>query len=65
MNLSRTLFLSALFVGTAVLVAETRDERVLRDRRELLEDESWVYNDLAKGFQQAAQTGKPLLIVFR
>lgn len=58
-----TTLLIALTQVTAV--AQTRDERVRTDREKLADDDRWIYNDLPRGFAEATETGKPLLIVFR
>jgi serine protease Do len=55
-----------LFLGVPSLTAaEDRKERVLNDRKEVEASGNWIYNDLPKGFAEAARTGKPLLIVIR
>ncbi len=58
-----TVLVLALVQATAY--AQTRDEKVRTDRDEIGEDSRWIYNDLPRGFAEAKQTGKPLLIVFR
>ncbi len=58
-----TVLVLALVQGTAY--AQTRDEKVLTDRDEIEEGGLWIYNDLPRGFAEAQQTEKPLLIVFR
>ena len=55
-----------LFLGVASLTAaEDRKERVLNDRKDVETSGNWIYNDLPKGFAEAARTGKPLLVVIR
>ena len=55
-----------LFLGVLSLTAaEDRKERVLNDRKEVETSGNWIYNDLPKGFAEAARTGKPLLVVIR
>jgi len=55
-----------LFLGVASLTAaEDRKERVLNDRKEVEASGNWIYNDLPRGFAEAARTGKPLLVVIR
>ena len=55
-----------LFLGVASLTAaEDRKERVLNDRKQVETAGNWIYNDLPKGFAEAARTGKPLLVVIR
>ena len=66
MNKLTAVFLGSLLLASATLnAAEDRRERVLNDRREVEAAGHWIYNDLPKGFAEAARTGKPLLIVVR
>jgi hypothetical protein len=57
----------ALFLAAAcgAASAQTRDEKVRGDRSNVEGDGHWIYNDLAAGFSEAKETGKPLLVVFR
>lgn len=41
------------------------DREIAEDQRLIRSNGLWIYNDLAEGFEQAEETGKPLLIVFR
>lgn len=45
--------------------AQTREEKVLTDRKKVEAEGRWIYGDLAKGFAAAKASGKPLLVVFR
>ena len=55
-----------LFLEVASLTAaEDRKERVMNDRKEVETSGNWIYNDLPKGFAEAARTGKPLMAVIR
>lgn len=45
--------------------AQTRDEMVREDRKKIMEEGFWIYNDLPKAFTKAKQSGKPLLVVLR
>ena len=55
-----------LFLSVASLTAaEDRRERVLNDRNDVAASGHWIYNDLPRGFAEAARTGKPLLVVIR
>ena len=66
MTKSLTLLTGSLLVATAALhAAEDRRERVLNDRKEVEAAGHWIYNDLPRGFAEAARTGQPLLIVVR
>lgn len=58
-------------VATCVLLlaaafAQADDKEALRValKDTALEGE-WIYDDLAKGFDEAKRTGKPLMVVFR
>jgi len=62
-NMKRFLF--SLFVAVLSASAATREEAVRNDLKEVQATGLWLYNDLSKGIEQAEQTGKPLLIVFR
>jgi len=42
-----------------------RNTMVLNDRQRIVDDGYWIYNNLEKGFEEAKQSGKPLLVVFR
>jgi hypothetical protein len=44
---------------------KTRDQKVREDREKVTQQGFWIYNDLETGFQQARQSGKPLLVVLR
>ena len=45
--------------------ARDRDTLVRNDRKAFAEDTNWIYNDVAKGFDAAKESGKPMLVVFR
>ena len=44
---------------------KTREQKVREDREKVEKTGYWIYNDLAKGFTEAKQTGKPMLVVLR
>jgi len=54
-----------LLLAPGLSAAEDRRERVLADRRELQSDPHWIYNDFPQALAAAAQTRKPMLVVFR
>jgi len=58
------LMIAALAV-TAASAAETREEKVRRDREKVEGEGFWLYNDLPAAFEQAEQTGKPIIVVLR
>ncbi|MCA8997220.1 MAG: PDZ domain-containing protein [Planctomycetaceae bacterium] len=61
------LVLLIVFAFTSQTEAQkpTREEKVRSDRARIEGEGFWIYNDLKKGFQEAALTGKPLLVVLR
>jgi len=54
-----------LLVTLPLTAAEDRRERVLADRREVQADARWIYNDFPRAPAAAAETRKPMLVVFR
>lgn len=67
--MTKLVFLTAGLLFTASMGsasgAEDRRARVLNDRDEVQSLGHWIYNDLPKGFAEAAKTGKPMLVVIR
>lgn len=60
------LLITLLLVAVPSLVfAQERELKVRGDQARMLKEGFWIYNDLAKGLEQAKATGKPLLVVFR
>lgn len=61
--------LSLLLVVTLSLPCfgqkKTRDQKVREDRKKVVADGFWIYNDLPKAFDEAKRTGKPMLVVLR
>ncbi|MFN0052738.1 MAG: Trx7/PDZ domain-containing (seleno)protein [Planctomycetales bacterium] len=47
------------------VAAQSREEKVRSDRQRVEADGFWIYNDLARGMDEARRTGKPLLVVLR
>ncbi|HUG18453.1 MAG TPA: Trx7/PDZ domain-containing (seleno)protein [Planctomycetaceae bacterium] len=47
------------------LSAQTRLEKVLEDRKKVLEQGFWLYNSLDAGLAEAKKSGKPMLVVLR
>jgi hypothetical protein len=64
-RLTSYLAASLIAVVVSATAAEDRRERVLNDRKEIEASGQWIYNDLPKGFAEAARTRKPMLVVFR
>lgn len=56
--------LSVLLTAQSVS-AQSREDKVRNDRKKVEAEGFWIYGDLAKGFEQAKQTGKPLLVLLR
>ena len=46
-------------------VNQTREEKVRADQKKVKAEGYWIYNDIKKGFAEARQTGKPILVVLR
>ncbi len=44
---------------------QTREQKVREDREKVEKVGYWIYNDLAKGFAEAKQSGKPILVILR
>lgn len=65
--MKQMLWLCCLCVSlaTSAVLAQTREEKVRNDRKKVEAEGYWIYGDLAKGFEQAEKTGKPLLVVLR
>ena len=63
--MKRFLILAMAGSLSAAEPKKTRDEMVLEDRAALAENETWVYNDLARGFAEAEKTKKPLMVIHR
>jgi hypothetical protein len=51
--------------ATANTVAQTREEKVRDDKAKVEADGFWIYNDLAKGFAEAKESGQPIVVVLR
>lgn len=49
----------------SLLQAQTREEKVRQDREKVEASGYWIYNDLERGFQQARETKRPMLVVLR
>lgn len=45
--------------------AQERELKVRKDKSRVESDGFWIYNDLPRGIDEARQSGKPLLVVFR
>ncbi len=45
--------------------AQTREEKVRSDRKRVVAEGFWIYNDLPKAFREAKKTGKPIIVVLR
>ena len=68
MNTPVLRLLAFAWVIPCLLPAETvkdREGAVRQDRSKMESDKRWIYNDVAKGFEEAKKSGKPLLVVLR
>lgn len=63
--MSPRLAVVLMLLSSAPLIAQTREEKVQRDREKVTAEGFWIYNDLPRGFAAAKETGKPLLVVLR
>ena len=63
----QVMFLPALVLLCAQLAhaQNKRDTAVRADKQSLAKDASWFYDDLDAGLRVAAETKRPLMIVFR
>ncbi|MFG0263849.1 MAG: Trx7/PDZ domain-containing (seleno)protein [Rhodopirellula sp. JB055] len=55
----------SLFELTEANAKEDRETIVRNDRERVLATGYWIYNDLDAAYEQARQTGKPILVVLR
>ena len=58
-----TLLLGAFSAHAAAV--KDREGAVRQDRATMEHDARWIYNDIDRGFAEAKETGKPLLVVLR
>jgi serine protease Do len=63
-NVTRLMFV-LLISSTTLFAAEDRATAVRNDLTNVVSAGGWIYNDLQKGFTEAAATRKPMLVVFR
>ena len=47
------------------LVAQDRAAKVRQDKQQLADNQTWIYNDLARATDEARRTNKPLFVVLR
>ena len=60
-----TVPLLILQIQTEATRAQTRDEKVRKDRAALKDDKSWYYDDLESAIKVAKNENKPLMVVLR
>ena len=46
-------------------IQKQRNEAVVEDKKNLKQNENWIYDDFETAHQQAARSKKPLMVVFR
>ena len=62
----RSLFAWSLMLAACPWVsAQTREEKVRRDRKEIEAEGRWIYNDFAAARAESSRSGKPILAVLR
>ncbi len=59
------IVLSLLLPASAAEPKKTREQLVREDRVKVEATGYWIYQDLAKGYAEAQQTGKPILVILR
>jgi hypothetical protein len=59
------LVAAAVAVAPNLVGAQTREQKVRQDKAKVEADGFWIYNNLAKGIDEAKASGKPLLVVLR
>ena len=59
------LFFALLLSTSPLVAAEDRAAAVRNDLTNVVSAGGWIYNDLQKGFSEAAKARKPMLVVFR
>jgi hypothetical protein len=61
-----SVVLLVAFTATAIAQPKlSREDRVKLDRKKVEAEGFWIYNDLAKGYEEAKKTGKPMLVALR
>ena len=63
MKLSTLLL--AVLLPAVIMAQEVTVKDTDKTFSEAGEDATWIYNDLGKGFAQAKDSNKPLMVVFR
>ena len=64
----RVVFLFVLLLSAGIVIeanSQTREEKVLEDRRKVEAEGFWIYNNLPLAFDTAKKNGKPILVVLR
>src|SRR5687768_6837909 len=65
MNRTSIFSLAAALLLPLTLAAQTREQKVRADKAKVEAAGFWIYNDLAKGFAEAKESGKPLVVALR
>lgn len=60
-----TMTVTAAMAVPTLVGAQTREQKVRQDKAKVESDGFWIYNNLAKGIEEAKASGKPLLVVLR
>jgi len=56
---------TGLLAGGIASAQQTREEKVRGDKTKVEAAGFWIYNDLAKAYAEAKQSGKPIVVVLR
>lgn len=57
--------LTAFLLCGSLSWGQTREEKVRNDRKKVESEGFWIYNDIPKGFREAKESGKPMIVVLR
>ncbi|MCA9108287.1 MAG: thioredoxin family protein, partial [Planctomycetales bacterium] len=65
--MARLLLLAVVWslIPSSFAFAQSREQKVLADRKKVEAEGFWIYNDFERGLAEAKKTGKPLLVVLR
>src|SRR5688572_8831697 len=59
------IILAVIWLTAELVEAQTREQKVRGDKAKVEAEGFWIYNDLPRGFAEAKETRRPLLVVLR
>ena len=65
MKTCATGILVLTFLAAVAHAQNKRDLAVRKDKQDLSNDTSWIYDDLGSAFAEAARSKRPMMVVFR